>query len=44
VALAAYDRIIGLHLADIPADGCITKAPCGGTRPDRPPWTDAKAA
>jgi transposase len=32
VALAAYDRIIGLHLADIPADGCITKAPCGGDK------------
>ena len=25
VALAAYDRIIGLRLADIPTDGCITK-------------------
>src|SRR5258706_1305550 len=32
VALAAYDRIIGLHLADIAADGCITKAPCGGEK------------
>jgi hypothetical protein len=28
MALAAYDRIIGLQLADIAVDGCITKAPC----------------
>src|SRR4029450_13867609 len=32
ITLAAYDRIIGLQLADIAADGCITKAPCGGDR------------
>jgi hypothetical protein len=32
VALAGYDRIIGLHLTDIAADGCITKAPCGGAK------------
>ena len=32
VALAAYDRLIGLNLTDIPADGCITKAPCGGDK------------
>jgi len=32
VALAAYDRIIGLQLVDIAADGCITKAPCGGDK------------
>jgi transposase len=32
VALAAYDRIIGLQLTDIAADGCITKAPCGGDK------------
>jgi hypothetical protein len=30
LALAAYDRMIGLDLADIAVDGCITKAPCGG--------------
>lgn len=30
--LAAYDRIVGLHLTDIPADGCITKAPSGGDK------------
>src|SRR3954470_23101251 len=31
-ALAAYDRLIGLQLTDVPADGCITKAPCGGDK------------
>jgi hypothetical protein len=31
-ALAAADRIIGLHLGDIAADGCITKAPGGGDK------------
>jgi hypothetical protein len=44
MALAAYHRIIGLLLADIGADGCITKAPAAGTRRDRHRWTDARAA
>lgn len=30
VALAAYDRIVGLLLQDLAVDGCITKAPGGG--------------
>jgi hypothetical protein len=30
LALAAYDRMIGLQLGDIAVDACITKAPCGG--------------
>lgn len=30
IVLQAYDRIVGLALADIPVDGCHTKAPCGG--------------
>jgi len=30
IALAAYDRMIGLDLHNLPLDGCITKAPCGG--------------
>ena len=30
LALQAYDQIIGLELADVAVDGCITKAPCGG--------------
>lgn len=32
IALAAYDRIIGLRLSDVGVDGCITKAPCGGDK------------
>lgn len=32
VAFAAYDLIIGLELADLSVDGCITKAPCGGDK------------
>jgi transposase len=30
IALAAYDRIVGLLLDDIAIDGCITMAPGGG--------------
>ena len=30
LALAASDQMIGLELADVAVDGCITKAPCGG--------------
>jgi hypothetical protein len=32
VALAGYDLIIGLDLANVSVDGCITKAPCGGDK------------
>ena len=32
VALEAYDRLIGLELANIAVDSCITKAPCGGEK------------
>ncbi|MBA3610642.1 MAG: IS5/IS1182 family transposase, partial [Rubrobacter sp.] len=28
ISLEAYDRIIGLEMADLAVDGCITKAPC----------------
>jgi hypothetical protein len=31
-ALRAYDQVIGLELADVAVDGCLTKAPCGGGR------------
>jgi len=31
-ALRAYDQVIGLELADVAVDGCMTKAPCGGQR------------
>ena len=37
IALAAYDRIIGLELADVSVDGCITKAPCGGQKAGKSP-------
>ena len=30
LALAAYDRMLGLDLDHLAVDGCITKAPCGG--------------
>jgi hypothetical protein len=45
LALAAYDQMIGLDLADVAVDGCITKAPYGrGLRRARSRWTGAKAA
>jgi len=37
MALTAYDRSIGLELADVAVDGCITKAPCGGEKAGRSP-------
>jgi hypothetical protein len=37
LALAAYDRMIGLELAEASVDGCITKAPCGGDAAGRSP-------
>jgi transposase len=37
LALAAYDRMIGLELSDLAIDGCITKAPCGGEVAGRSP-------
>ena len=37
IALDAYDRFIGLELADVAVDGCITKAPCGGEKAGRSP-------
>jgi DDE family transposase len=30
IGLEAYDRMIGLELADLSVDGSITKSPCGG--------------
>jgi hypothetical protein len=35
ISLKAYDRLIGLELADLALDGCITKAPCGGEKAAR---------
>jgi len=37
LALRAYDKMIGLALADLAADGCITKAPGGGEGAGRSP-------
>ena len=37
MALEAYDRFIGLELADVAVDGCITKAPCGGEKAGKSP-------
>ena len=37
LALAQYDRMIGLDLADVAVDGCVTKAPCGGEKAGRSP-------
>ncbi len=37
ISLEAYDRLIGLELADLAVDGCITKAPCGGEEAGRSP-------
>ena len=37
LVLDAYDRMIGLALADICIDGCITKAPGGGQTAGRSP-------
>lgn len=37
LALAQYDRLIGLELGDLAADGCVTKAPGGGETAGRSP-------
>jgi hypothetical protein len=37
LALAAYDRVIGLNLDDLAVDGAITKSPCGGEVSGRSP-------
>jgi transposase len=36
-ALDAYDKMVGLDLADVAVDGCTTKAPCGGQCAGRSP-------
>lgn len=37
LCLDAYDRLIGLDLADLIVDGCLVKAPCGGEAAGRSP-------
>jgi transposase len=40
--LDAYEKMIGLDLADVAVDGCTTKAPCGGECAGRSPVDRAK--
>jgi hypothetical protein len=42
MALAAYDRTVGLELGDLAVDTCITKAPCGGERAGKSPVDRSK--
>jgi hypothetical protein len=37
MARESYDRVIGLDMADVAVDCCITKAPCGGEKAGRSP-------
>jgi transposase len=37
ISLQTYERLIGLDLADLAVDGCITKAPCGGEKAGKSP-------
>ena len=37
MAREAYDRTIGLDLADVAVDCCTTKAPCGGQKAGKSP-------
>lgn len=37
MARQAYDRTIGLDVADVAVDCCLTKAPCGGEKAVRSP-------
>jgi transposase len=37
MTLEAYDRLLGLELADLAVDCCITRAPCGGEKAGRNP-------
>jgi hypothetical protein len=42
ITLEAYDKFIGLRLADVAVDCCITKAPCGGEMAGRSPLEAGK--
>lgn len=39
-----YDRLIGLELADLAVDGCVTRVPCGGEKAGRSPVDRGKGA
>lgn len=40
--LEAFDKVIGLDLANVSVDGCIVKAPCGGDLAGKSPVDRAK--
>ncbi|MGA5823785.1 IS5 family transposase [Kitasatospora sp. NPDC094028] len=42
IALAAYDKMIGLGLSELSVDGCQTKAPCRGDKAGPSPVDRAK--
>jgi transposase len=42
MVLEAYDRFLGLDLADLAVDCCVTKAPCGGEMAGRSPVDRSK--
>jgi rhodanese-related sulfurtransferase len=42
MARESYDRVIGLDMANVAVDCCITKAPCGGEKAGRSPVDRAK--
>jgi transposase len=44
ISLEAYERLIGLKLADLAVDCCITKATCGGEKAGRSPVDRGKGA
>ncbi len=45
ISLKAYDRLIGLELADLAVDGCLTKAPCAvGRKLEEARWTEGRWA
>ncbi len=45
MARESYDRSVGLDLADVAVDCCITKAPCGGEKAGRRArWTGENGA
>ena len=44
ISLDAYDRLIGLELADLAVDGCVTKALAVGRKLEEARWTEESRA
>ena len=44
IALAGYDKMVGLDLADLAVDGCIVKARAAATPPHAHRWIGANKA